>query len=295
METTAIRTLETLLDGLIDYAGLFPPAQLDMASAVAEYHRQRRGPDSRALARFIVPVGRLDEFEREVESVRDEGDDPWPLSVLPGEELEEAQHRLEKLPPELARAEAAELRAASVADVERAAGLLGGLELYFELAVDDKLDELLGAVARHGAAAKIRTGAVTQDGIPSPAEVARFLLACQRAGVAFKATAGLHHPLRGEYPLTYEDRSPSGTMHGFLNVFLTAAFLDAGKIEGSKIEVLLGERSVGAFAWNDDGVTWMGHHLTAEELARARRRFARSYGSCSFTEPIDELRELELL
>ena len=55
----------TLLARAIDYAGLFPPAQLDMPGAVAEYSSYLHSPDAWALGRFVVPVARLDELAAE--------------------------------------------------------------------------------------------------------------------------------------------------------------------------------------------------------------------------------------
>ena len=87
---------------------------------------------------------------------------------------------------------------------------------------------LVAAIARRGGRAKMRTGGVTAEAFPTAAQVLRFLRACTEARVPFKATAGLHHPLRAEYRLTYAPDSPRGTMFGFLNVFLTAVLLRHG-------------------------------------------------------------------
>ena len=57
--TTAI---ETLLAGLIDYAGLYPPASLDMRAAVENYRQYRGGKHAFALGRFIVDIDRVDEL-----------------------------------------------------------------------------------------------------------------------------------------------------------------------------------------------------------------------------------------
>ena len=56
----------------------------------------------------------------------------------------------------------------------------------------------------------------------SGADVVRFIRRCIEADVRFKATAGLHHPLRAEFPLTYDAGAPVGAMFGYLNVFLAA-------------------------------------------------------------------------
>ncbi len=128
--------------------------------------------------------------------------------------------------------------------------------------------------------------------------MARFLRACTVARVPFKATAGLHHPLRGSYPLTYAPDAPRGTLFGFLNVFLAAALAPA--LTGEELEALLQEESAAALgltgdALTEDAITWRGHRLEGAALEESRRRFALSYGSCSFTEPIEDLQELSLL
>jgi hypothetical protein len=144
---------------------------------------------------------------------------------------------------------------------------------------------LIPELARRNLRAKIRTGGITADAFPSARAVAEFMRACKAAGVAFKATAGLHHPLRCVKPLTYEPNAPMGLMHGFINVFLAAALLDHA-------EEILEEREANAFTFTDDGASWRGHRVTTPELGTMRDTFAISFGSCSFEEPIGDLQEL---
>ena len=129
---------------------------------------------------------------------------------------------------------------------------------------------LIPELARRGLRAKIRTGG---DAVPSIEHVVEFIRACKSAGVAFKATAGLHHPIR------------SGAMHGFVNVFLAAAMIDHA-------DEILREEDASAFAFSDESVSWRGHAISTEQLANTRKNFALSFGSCSFEEPIDDLKEL---
>ena len=145
-----------------------------------------------------------------------------------------------------------------------------------------------------GRRAKIRTGGETADKFPALENVVGFIRLCAAANVPFKATAGLHHPLRSVHRFTYQPDSPSGVMHGFVNIFLAAAFVRAG-METKLAVQLLEEQSADAFHFSADGVDWRQHRLSQREIAAARRSFAVSFGSCSFTEPIDDLKSLRLL
>lgn len=241
-------SLHALLEGLVDYAGLFPPAALSMQDAVRNYARYRDGEYAWALGRFVVPADRAHEVPAE-----------FPLSVLGVDEV----------------------KAATADDVARIAREAGGRTVYVEITDVALLD----AIAEHGLRAKIRTGGVTVDAFPPIGDIARFLRACKEKGVAFKATAGLHHPLRCLKPLTYAADAPTGTMHGFVNVFLAAALLEHA-------EAILSEEDAGAFAFEEEGAAWRGHRVATEALRTMRREFATSFGSCSFEEPIGDLRAL---
>ena len=162
---------------------------------------------------------------------------------------------------------------------------------YVEVPLDPDPAPLVAAIARAGGRAKARTGGVTPDAFPQPAELLRFLRAVTAAGVPFKVTAGLHHPLRAEYRLTYEADSPRGTMYGFLNVFLTAAFLRAGLADADALR-LLEERSPDAFRFLPDAIEWRGRRVDRATIAATRAQGIGGFGSCSFTEPVGELKEL---
>ncbi len=105
------------------------------------------------------------------------------------------------------------------------------------------------------------------------------------ARVPFKVTAGLHHPLRCIRPLTYEPNAPAGTMNGFLNVFIAAALPQFA-------EKILVEENPRAFAFDDGGAWWRDRRITIDELTRMRKHVAISFGSCSFEEPLADLREI---
>ncbi|MEP6687772.1 MAG: hypothetical protein ABJC36_05440 [Gemmatimonadales bacterium] len=289
--------LQTLLAGSIDYAGLFPPAGLDMATSVRQYADYRRDPDAWALGRFVVPAARLPELEAEAAGFAPPGPDPWRLSVLLGadaardlEAIGEFNCRHAAAGAPALSADVVEARADSVETVERLlAAVPRWAQAYVEIPLDRDPAPLVAAIARRGGRAKVRTGGVTPDAFPSAAAVAGFLRACTDAGVPFKATAGLHHPLRAEYRLTYSADSPRGVMFGFLNVFLTAALLHNGMAEADAVR-LLEERDPEAIRVTDDAVEWRGRRLDRAAIAAARATGIVAFGSCSFTEPVGELR-----
>jgi hypothetical protein len=188
-----------------------------------------------------------------------------------------------------------ELKATSPEAIEQAMRCIPRpLQAYIEIPVGDDPADLVGALASTGGRAKVRTGGVTPEAFPDSRNLIRFMLACIAAGVPFKATAGLHHPLRAEYRLTYAPDSPRGPMFGFLNLFLAAAFLRGG-MDPVEAQRVLEERSREAFQLDDDSIHWRGHRVGQAELRRTREEVLVSFGSCSFTEPLQELQALGLL
>ena len=289
--------LHALLEGVVDYAGLFPPAALSMFDAVAEYAAQRGSPAAWMLGRFVVPVTRLDELARSHAALAVAGQGAWPLSVLVSAEPtadSEAIRSFNARYGDRLSIESVESRAATVDAIDRALPLLdASLERYVEIPLDAP-HALPEAIKRHGGRAKVRTGGVTPDAFPSAPALARFILACAKLELPFKATAGLHHPLRGEQRLTYDRDSPSATMFGFVGVFAAAALARRGADESTLVQVLE-ERDTDAFTLHGDTLRWRDRTLELGQVSAARQELALSFGSCSFREPVDDLRRLGFL
>jgi hypothetical protein len=299
----SMSAIRALLTGSIDYAGLFPPAALSMAAAVENYARYQDEPAAWALGRFVVSASRIPELE-DVAS-RSLPQDPaahlWRLAVLAGPdpagdlEIIAALNRRHSQGggPALV-ADTIEVKASSVSAIEEIMHRIPrSLQAYVEVPIERDPRDLLAAVARLGGRAKVRTGGITADAFPTTSDVIRFMRRCVEANVPFKATAGLHHPLRGEYRLTYAPDSPTGVMFGFLNLFLASAFLRVG-MEDAEAARLLEEGSLEALQFDDAGVTWKGHRVSLKTLHDARRVGVVSFGSCSFTEPIGDLEAIHL-
>jgi hypothetical protein len=247
--------LKALLANLVDYAGLYPPAALPLPIVLERYNGFLASPDAWILNRLVLPAARLHSTPIE---------DHWRIALLvdgePG-----------PLPPQVETLETRLPRKLS-------------LPTYSEAPIH----EISGAYA------KVRTGGLTPEAIPSADAIADFLCAAAARRLPFKATAGLHHPLRSLRPLTYAPDSPHAMMHGFLNVFLAAAFAWHGAGRSAIVEIL-NETEAGAFEFGGQAIAWGGRKLSAAEIAGARREFAHSFGSCSFEEPVTGLRDLDLL
>lgn len=296
------------MSGLIDYAGLFPPAALDMATAVHKYAEYRETEYRWALGRFVVPVARLDEFEKSVEGVLPDGageeTEFWRISALGGADLSSDLNRIAEFNRKYAALDSSagaaiidtiEIKAESPAGIENAMRLMPEkLTPYFEIPINDDPAELIKSVAETEARAKIRTGGVTADAFPSPFNLARFIRICAEEDVPFKATAGLHHPLRSVNKLTYAPDSATAMMHGFLNVFLAAAFAQNG-MDVDRLVELLEEKSPEAFQFDSGGVTWRDEMIVRGQLRNSRSLLAIAFGSCSFEEPIEDLKKIGLL
>jgi hypothetical protein len=297
-----VASLRVLLRGVVDYAGLFPPASLGMAAAVAEYASHRGSPHEWALGRFVVAAARLEEFEDAAASVIPrEAALHWALSALLGSDVEEDVARIEQFNDRHRDArkgavlvDTVELKAGSAREIARAGELLDRrFDTYMEVPVADDPDALIAAIAGTMAKAKVRTGGVTADAFPTSAHVIRFMVRCQAHDVSFKATAGLHHSWRNEYQLTYAADAPRGTMFGFLNVLLAAAGLRAGWSR-EDATAMLEERNAASVHFDAERVRWRDHALSIDDLARGRDS-STTFGSCSFRDPITDLQSGALL
>ncbi|MCS7081258.1 MAG: hypothetical protein NZ585_14570 [Chloracidobacterium sp.] len=280
--TTA--SLHALLSHIIDYAGLFPPAAVELAAAVHNYQRYRSTADAWMLGAFVLPAHQVVLF-RSVLQAAGLSPSALPVSLLVG---------LEDAPPPDLHIIAVEAKANDPAVVRRLVERWQPTMVFIELNPLDEREVLWATLRELGAGAKIRTGGITPDAFPSLETVTSFIIRAADWRVPFKATAGLHHPIRAVHPLTYDTNSPRSVMHGFLNVFLAAAFAWHG-MSPDNVERVLAEEDAANFQFTDAGVAWHCQTLTTEEIATARREFCRSYGSCSFDEPRADLRTLRLL
>jgi len=310
----------SFMGGLVDYAGLFPPASLGMAAAVDEYAAHLVEKEAWMLGRFIVPAGRLAELESACAKYLDDGQD-WAFSLLVGGR-DNAAGAMAAAEAQGAAAAAFSRRFDGRARIEvleapipvdgsgsgvtdflaRYAGAfaatgLQGRELYLEVlpGVDDgRVLEAVNALAAFESrfsrvGAKLRCGGVTPEAFPSCERIARFIDRCRRLGLPLKCTAGLHHPVR------HQASEPHVMMHGFLNVFGAGILAHATAANVEVLTACVAETDPRAFTFSADGFAWRDHRVATAALDTAREGFLAGFGSCSFDEPREDLRYLGLL
>lgn len=303
--------LRQLLSNIVDYAGLFPPAGLPLPQVIKNYARYIHSENCWMLARVIVPAMKLPEFVDQYlhlfsEDDTDSNQTRWKISALiPAVDANDGGFA--KAIEEILRFN----QACPFAKVDTVEGKLPTPDLaaptceqlpdqlaaFLEIPFADPEPgiQAISHVQRNNTFGKIRTGGMTSDLIPSVECVARFIATSANHGLGFKATAGLHHPLRGKFGLTYEPDTECDVMHGFINVFLAACFARAKAWTAPQLIAVLQNTDASSIQISDEAITFNGNPLTSREIASVRKEFAISFGSCSFEEPIEDLTNLDWL
>ncbi|MBK8914707.1 MAG: hypothetical protein IPM64_08955 [Phycisphaerales bacterium] len=321
-----------LFQGLFDYAGLFPPAQLPMDAAIRIYARDRLGPDAWMLGRFICPASRLSELT----PYRDElfgVSPPVRFSAL-GRGAPAAAGLADSIRADLAdvaafesqhagrvRVGAYELRLpadltadACTADLVRALeGVVRAFEqsdrptmaCSFEIALGSVTPAQLANLASGLAFVELRLHSA-EVGRPAPA----LKLRCggvkpadfppvEIVAAAIRRCAESGVPFKCtaglHHPIRRWDAGIGAWMHGFVNVFLGAILAREHNLEEERICEILADSDAGAFRWSADGAGWRDLSVNSDEIAAARSAFATSLGTCSFDEPRDDLRSAGVL
>jgi hypothetical protein len=93
--------------------------------------------------------------------------------------------------------------------------------------------------------------------------------------------------------LTYDAAAPVGVMFGFFNLLVAAGLMCDGASDADTLAVL-DERDSSAFAVTATALRWRDVALEEERVRAFRDKVFVSFGSCSFTEPVEELHRLEM-
>ena len=300
-------SLRALLEHAIDYAGMFPPCSLDLEPSLNNQAQYVRSADAWMLNAFVLPVGQFDAAKR----ILSDFDPLHPLRVSAlgpktetaaafGEMFEKTAAAIRSLAAhnvDLISVDQLEMFLPEDVDLDllkEAHSMIGDLPAFWE-APTERAARTIALLAEFNSDAdtptfgyKLRTGGVTPDAFPTSAEIAKALVVPLTHQVPIKFTAGLHHPIR-----QFRDEVRT-KMHGFLNVLGAAVLAAEHKWDEKQIAAMLDDEDAKSFSFDNDSFSWREWRIDIKRL-KDRRKFVTSFGSCSFDEPREDLRALNLL
>ena len=297
----AIDARTAAFGGLIDYAGVFPPATLSMPDAVARYRATMTSADRWLIGRFLVRASQLQELAAVATHSLVAGDQPWSIGVVldmsPGAGASIGQDFQREMSPAMSIA-AFEVALEPGTDAGRLIDTVATIDpdvaVFIEVdrrePLDDQIREIGDALRDRGrrGGAKLRCGGLTKDDFPTVDEVTEFVWAASFADVAFKATAGLHQPIR------HRDAAIGVWRHGFVNLLIGSVAADAGQSR-SVVREIVAESDPTAFSITPVAASWRDVVLPGSAIRRSRLRGLVAFGSCEIDEPREALAGLSFL
>lgn len=276
------RGIPPLFAHLVDDAALFPPANASVPEAVAAHLEMREGNYAGVMGPMLCQASRLAELITELAKAKPAkpvalslvcdsglGGVPKSLSIIEGrQELLDLKMVEMPAPTDVDDIWLERVSEFVPEDVARVVEPRRGGEGWLDG---------IRRVADHGCWPKFRCGGETVESFPSVDVVADFLAVASTLDVPFKATAGLHRAAR-----TF-DEGTGFHHHGFLNLLVATA----RSLSGKDVHEALANTDSAELAAEAAGLS--------NDAARAVRQVFTSYGSCSLTEPMDDLEGLELL
>ena len=300
-------SLQALLEQSIDYAGMFPPCSLALEPALRNQAKYIRSDDAWMLNTFVLPVTQFDSAKQLLPAF--DPSHPLRVSALGPKtesaaafreafaETEEAIRSLAAHNVDLVSVNQLEMWLPEGVDfsvLTEARAIIGNLPAFWEAPVQRAqeaitvLAELNSQMDEPTFGFKLRTGGVTSDAFPTVAQIAQALVVPATHQVPIKFTAGLHHPLR-QYREEVQTK-----MHGFLNVLGAAILAAEHKWNEKQAAAMLEDEHAKSFWFDDEFFAWREWKIDIKRL-KDRRKFVTSFGSCSFDEPREDLRALNLL
>jgi len=251
-----MRAVDAFLHEILDYAGLFPPASLDLRAALSNFYEYQSHPRSMMLGRFVLPERYLavPDLPARISLLADS----LPVGPIPAQvEAIESKSRFEPPP---------------------------GVRVFFELDWRGDFESPMRELAeRSRVGVKLRTGGTPPDAVPPAERVASFLEAAARARLPVKFTAGLHVPVPNQDPVT------GARMHGFLNVFAAAFVAFRDRAGAEVLTQILRNYGYSEFRFSETEFIAGPHVFPVDDIVRLRREAAAGFGSCSFLEPVEHL------
>jgi hypothetical protein len=315
-------SIKSFLETIIDYAGMYPPAKLPFDEAFANYLEYLQDDYGWMISKFVLDSKTIQKLREFVEK-NDTGRNKISLTVLL--EKENSETDLKKNIEDELR-EFSDLTASlkeqiqidsfefkipedmilknSTKEVSYLLDLVSEtvrsamqkpVFIFYEGKSEKRYIKLLiDALAQHNSKSynsglKLRTGSTELNPMPDVADIVFAIRTCLDREIPMKFTAGLHHPLR-------HFDSPSGKdVHGFFNVFAAGIIAFRHNISDFGLMEIINDKDANDFIFTDEYFSWKDWKISIEEITGARKNLVTAFGSCSFDEPVDDLKKLNLI
>lgn len=315
-----LKSFRAFANKIIDYAGLFPPASLNLHDAFTGYSNYIKSEHKWMLSRFICPAKLFPELETIAGNIIESSNETFSFSVLGGSgnndeslinrfktDLEKTLNFCLKYSKkvcievfELKLHENSEhISLFSKINESIKNEFKNNVDIFYEVTLNNNWKEILSSVteaiseinrtSHNKTGFKLRTGGITASSFPSSEKVACVIKTCKENIVPLKTTAGLHHPVKH-----YREEVQT-KMHGFINIFGAGIVAHSRNLPENTLIEIINDEDAGSFHFTDESFSWKDYSVTVSEIEEARKNFILSFGSCSFDEPVEDLKKLGLL
>lgn len=326
------KSLQAFMKGIIDYAGLFPPAKLPLDEAIHNYARYKKHTDKWMLSRFIIPASRLNElssYAGELFAV----DFPFNFSVIgnAGQTVEDFHTEIGNLCENciefcskhegMVHTPALEIKLPAEATASQSPNRLKELMdltadrlgissqtpgvIFYENRLSEnwekEIEATIQAIAEHNK---------DMDKADSEYQFAAYKLRCggveahlfpsvEQVAFVINKARDYGVPLKGtaglHHPVRHYAEPVQTKMHGFFNVFGGAMLSYGNDLIENELHAILREEDPAQFTFTDEAFRWKDVSVSTEKIKELRNEKMLSYGSCSFDEPREDLQQLGLL
>lgn len=256
----------------VDDAAVFPPGNAPLGDALAKHREYRSSWFEGLIGPLLLPSSKINQLQDlwgTTETLR--------IGLVADTGIDDVTETLASLPAHFP-VNQVEAKAENLNKIDSLITAAGewGVPVFAEIPVVNGLKENLDALVGTGINPKFRTGGLSAELFPSPVELGYAIQQCAQRELDFKLTAGLHHAIRHTDPVT------GFTHHGFANVLAATVLAKKGSDLSSIIATLETTEADGPAA------------TIRHELGNERDLWV-GFGSCSVTEPLDDLIELSLI
>lgn len=315
--------VQCFLHNIIDYAGLFPPASLNLEESFGNFIKYHSGTHSWMLSKFICPFKKTSElsmlpaFRGSEQKIR--------LSLLASQSSKTDDFlqvfandilNFRNLPGEFHNNSTFETIEIKFPDELIQKGSKNEMQIFLDRLTETvkehfnhrififcelpligdftyNMNHAVQAISMHNerfgdAGFKLRTGGTDRSDIPMPEIVVSTIRHSLVQNVTLKFTAGMHHPIR------HHDKNLNAMMHGFINVFGAGILAFRHTISDRELREMICDENSSNFVFSEDTFQWREWISDTEEIHGARNRLVLSFGSCSFDEPVEDLQSLKL-